>query len=210
MHQSSYENMARFRHRYLSDWEENPLVIADLGSCDINGSYRPLFEQPRWRYLGLDVTPGANVDIVLRDPYCWRELRSNSVDVVISGQALEHIEFFWLTLLEISRVLKPGGYCCLIVPSGGFEHRYPVDCWRFYRDGMRALASWSDLEIVEAVTGGITCPPEGWDDDSALWCDSVLIARQPNKSLIRRWHDWRRRRAARATLPFAMMENCNG
>lgn len=192
MHQSSYKNMTAFRERYLAGRERESLVIADLGSYDVNGSYRPLFGETAWRYLGLDVSPGPNVDIALKDPYRWPELGSDSADVVISGQALEHIEYFWLTMLEISRILKPGGLCCLIAPSGGPEHRFPVDCWRFYRDGMAALAAWSGFEILEAFTTDTT---SACDDDSSLWRDSVVIARQPAKSLARRWRDWRRRQA---------------
>lgn len=194
MHQSSYRNMTAFRDRYLAGREKENLVVADLGSYDVNGSYRPLFTGTAWRYLGLDVAPGPNVDIVLQDPYHWSELKSDAVDVVISGQALEHIEYFWLTLLEISRVLKPGGLCCLVAPSGGPEHRFPVDCWRFYRDGMEALGSWAGFEVLEAFTN-----PEGGneadDDDSHLWRDSVVVARQPAKPLARRWREWLRRLA---------------
>jgi SAM-dependent methyltransferase len=122
--------MTRFRDQFLGDKRNQVLKIADLGSYDVNGSYRSLFSESAWFYQGLDVSAGPNVDIVLNDPYSWRALSSNSIDVVISGQAFEHIEFFWLTALELSRVLKPGGLCCLIVPSGGHEHRYPVYCWR--------------------------------------------------------------------------------
>ena len=32
---------------------------------------------------------GNNVDLVVDNPYCWKELSSCSYDVVVSGQALE-------------------------------------------------------------------------------------------------------------------------
>jgi hypothetical protein len=38
-------------------------------------------------------------------------------DVVISGQAFEHIEFFWLSWRETVRVLRQGGLIFLIAPS---------------------------------------------------------------------------------------------
>ena len=38
--------------------------------------------------------------------YNWKEIANDHYDVVISGQALEHIEFFWVTLGEIVRVTK--------------------------------------------------------------------------------------------------------
>jgi len=128
---------------------ERHLDILDIGSMDVNGSYRSLFSRRSWRYVGADIQSGANVDIVLGDHYRWRQIRSDSYDVVVSGQAFEHIPFFWLTMQEIARVLKPGGLCCIVAPSEGPEHRYPQDCWRFLPDGMRALADFAGLDVLE-------------------------------------------------------------
>ncbi|MCD6534066.1 MAG: methyltransferase domain-containing protein [Deltaproteobacteria bacterium] len=199
MHESSLFHMTRFRDQFLVEKQNQDLVIADLGSYDVNGSYRPLFERHSWRYLGLDVGAGPNVDIVLADPYCWRALSTNSLDVMISGQAFEHIEFFWLTVLELSRVLKPGGLCCLIAPSSGPEHSYPVDCWRFYRDGMRALMTYAGLKVLDVYTNRQST---GWQDDSATWQDSVVVARQLEKPFRRRWQEWLRHRWGHLFLPL--------
>jgi SAM-dependent methyltransferase len=177
MHPSSFEKMAEFRRKYLTGREGEPLTIIDLGSQDINGSYRPLFEQTSWRYLGIDMTAGPNVDIVLSDPYDWREIHEQSADVVVSGQTFEHTEFFWLTMEQIARALKPGGLCCIIAPSSGPEHRFPVDCWRVYPDGLRAIARYAKLETLEAWTQWDDLP--NYDNESNKWHDSVLVARKP-------------------------------
>lgn len=176
MHQSSLDKMLVFRKKYLAGREKEPLLILDLGSLDVNGSYRGCFGEPCWTYRGIDMDTGPNVDIVLDDPYDWREIKSGSADVVVSGQAFEHIEFFWLAMLEIARVLKQGGTCCLIAPSSGPEHRYPVDCWRFYPDGFRALARFALLEVLEVYTQN---GPTGYSDGSDLWQDTVLVCRKP-------------------------------
>ncbi|WP_322877281.1 class I SAM-dependent methyltransferase [Pseudocalidococcus azoricus] len=168
--------MQLFVNKYLNKKSSEELYILDLGSQNIGGSYRPIFNIPGWKYIGLDLEVGENVDILLRDPYRWNEISSNSVDVLISGQTLEHIQYFWLTILEIARVLKPGGLCCLIAPSTGYEHRYPLDCWRFYPDGMIALANFAQLEVLEAFT---QWENENYNDGSNVWHDSVLIARKP-------------------------------
>ena len=152
MHPSSYDKMAAFRRDYLEARRNEPLLILDLGSQDINGSYRPLFSEASWRYLGVDMAAGNNVDVVLRDPYDWQEIATGSADVLISGQTFEHTEFFWLTMQQIAGALKPNGLCCLIAPSAGPEHRYPVDCWRVYPDGFRALARSAGLETLECWT----------------------------------------------------------
>ncbi|MBN1831473.1 MAG: methyltransferase domain-containing protein [Deltaproteobacteria bacterium] len=176
MHLSSLENMRNFRRQYLSGREGLTLKILDLGSMAIGGSYRTLFQEAPWEYIGADIVSGDNVDMVLSDPYNWLEIESCSMDVVVSGQAFEHIAYFWKTMQEIARVMKPGGLCCVIAPSGGPEHRYPIDCWRFYPDGMRALAAYADLEVLSVDTHWDS---QGYEDDSDQWADTVLVARKP-------------------------------
>ncbi len=177
MHSSSFDKMAEFRRRYLTGREGEALTILDLGSQDINGSYRQLFSAPSWCYLGVDMAAGANVDVVLADPYDWRELAPESADVIVSGQTFEHTEFFWLTIQQIARTLRQNAICCIIAPSSGPEHRFPVDCWRVYPDGLRAVARYAGLETVEAWTQWEDSPE--YDNESNKWHDSVLVARKP-------------------------------
>lgn len=183
MHASSYEKMQAFRDRHLAGREQSALEILDVGAMDVNGSYRPIFDAPRWRYRGADLAPGRNVDIVLTEPYRFAGVASNSLDLVISGQALEHMPRFWMFFLEVFRCLKPGGLCCVIAPAGGYEHRYPVDCWRFYPDGMISAAEYARMQPLEAYTDWT--PRDDYPDDSKVWQDSVLIARKPEVGALR-------------------------
>ena len=144
--------MANFCREYLEPRQKEPLTIVDLGSHDINGCYRSLFARPPWRYIGVDLAPGENVDLILRNPYDWSELLPESTDVIVAGQTLEHTEFFWETIKQIARTLKPGGLCCILVPSSGPEHRFPLDCRRMFPHGLRALARYARLEVLEATT----------------------------------------------------------
>lgn len=167
--------MAYFVNHYLEMGKDKALTIYDLGSMDVNGSYRPLFENSSWKYVGLDMAAGKNVDVLLENPYKWQEIATHSADVIISGQAFEHIEFFWITMLEIARVLKPGGLCCIIAPSGGPEHRYPVDCWRFYKDGFAALARFARIRVLEVDNHRKAA---NYDDLSDTWADTMLVGRK--------------------------------
>lgn len=177
MHASSLQKMKTFVDGYLLDRINQPLQILDVGSQDVNGSYKDLFKYPKWKYTGLDISPGKNVDVVVNNMYDWKEITSNSYDVVISGQALEHIEYCWITAIEISRVLKNHGLCCLIVPSSGPAHQYPVDCYRFFSDGLLALAKYSDLKVLSAETD--------WNNNpDNTWKDSMLVCQKPNYSLL--------------------------
>ena len=171
MQDSSLATMRRFVEAYLGPLRSRSIEMVDVGaqSVDAHASYRPVFTAPAWRCRGLDMLAGSNVDSFAADPYDWRELPEASVDVVVSGQALEHIEFPWRTLQQIERVLRPGGLACLIAPSAGPEHRYPTGRWRIYPDDMAALAQAGGLNVVELFTDWGVVP----------WQDSLAILQKP-------------------------------
>ncbi len=168
MHMSSFSAMERFKNEYLDTNAE--LNILDVGSFDSNQkpfNYGLLFDEEKWAYCGMDIREGPNVDLVVSDIYNWVEINDESYDVVVSGQAFEHMEFFWKAILEIERILKPGGFCCIIAPSSGPVHRNPWDCYRFTAEGMRAIGKYADLDVLDAFT-----------NDSSIWNDSVLICKK--------------------------------
>lgn len=181
MHQSSFDKMLGFRQRYLAGREQEHLTVVDLGSRDFNGSYRSIFGIGNWRYVGVDMAGGSNVDVVVADPYDWREIESESIDVLVSGQTFEHTEFFWLTMQQIARVLRQNAITCIIAPSSGPEHRYPVDCWRIYPDGLRAVARYAGLNVLDCWTQWDDLPQ--YDSESNKWHDTVLVAQKPLRSI---------------------------
>lgn len=190
MHLSSYEHMTKLVARHLDP--RALLSVVDIGSYDVNGSYRTLFKNERWSYTGVDLSAGPGVDIVLTSPYHF-PLPSGSFDLVISGQAFEHIEYFWQTWLEMLRILKPGGRIFLIAPSRGPEHKYPQDCWRFYPDGYRALAKLGNCELTEVSTDW---EPHS-DQGSEQWGDTVGVFRKKSPSFRTRLSEYAMRRAFR-------------
>jgi SAM-dependent methyltransferase len=171
MHQTSFTAMECLLQKLLPSIAQSPINVLDVGSMvaeDGQASYRNIVDRfAIARYTGLDMAAGKNVDIVSEDPYKF-PLESESFDLVLSGQAFEHIEFPWLTICEIARVLRPGGSAIVIAPSSGLEHRYPQDCWRYYPDGMRALAKWAGLECIDAMTN--------WEETKRfMWGDTIGI-----------------------------------
>lgn len=172
MHDSSRRIMKDFLTRYLP--VDKPLKILDVGSYSVCGSYKDLMSAS-WEYIGLDMTDGPNVDVVPKDVYDWKEIERESFDVVISGQAMEHIKWPWKTFEEIDRVLKVGGLVCIIAPSSGKIHRYPVDCYRYYPDGFAALAEWVKWDVLECYAER---DPIKYPLMNKQWQDCVLIAKK--------------------------------
>lgn len=180
MHTSSLEHIDRLVGKYLPTTDG--LNVLDIGSMDVNGTYKRFFSSSQCQYLGVDMVAGPNVDIVLKNSYRL-PLASFSQDVVVCGQVFEHVQFFWLTWLEMIRVLRPGGHILLVAPSRGPEHRYPQDCWRFYPDGFEALALYGGLELMEVSTDWLPHRSE----DSAPWGDTVGVFRQRRLTLLERF-----------------------
>ena len=99
------------------------------------------------------------------------EINDNSYDVIISGQLFEHLEFFWITMSEIERILKPGGICCIIAPSGGPKHgESEFDCYRFSEDSMINLARYVNLKVLHVSTNH--------SKEAKPWCDTCLVAKK--------------------------------
>lgn len=134
MHDASFQQMARI----LKTWTGNIPHVLDVGSLDVNGTYRPIANYLGWRYTGLDMCAGPNVDIVSPDPYRF-PVDDDAFDIVISGSTMEHVQAIWLWVPELVRVLRPGGMLAIITHTNYPYHRYPVDCWRILPDGARYL-----------------------------------------------------------------------
>ncbi len=168
--------MEWFKNTYLN--ESDKLKILDVGSLDSNDkyNYKTIFDKSNWEYTGLDVKAGNNVDLVVTDIYNWFEIEDNTYDVIISGQFFEHLEFFWLTMSQIERVLKPGGYVCIIVPSAGLKHGGDrLNCYRFHEDGLKAMAKYVDLKIdIVSIDNRPEANP---------WNDACLVAHKKGNSI---------------------------
>jgi len=140
MHITAYQNCDRFYKTYCSDLSGSPIVV-DFGSYSVNGNVRDIFE-PHMKYIGIDMEAGPNVDIVCTNRNT--PFDSKSIDVVISTSCFEHDSSFWMTFLEMCRIVKPNGLIYINAPSSGPYHGHPGDCWRFYKDSWNALKLWAN------------------------------------------------------------------
>lgn len=169
MHPSSYENMQKCFKQFIAAGplsNAREVKVLDIGGKDVNGNYKPIFADDRFNYKVSDMSDGKGVDIVQTDPYRI-PLPDGSIDVVLSGQMLEHCEFFWDAFKEMVRVLKSDGFIFLIAPSAGPIHRHPVDCYRFYPDSYDALARHSGAHLQKV-----------WLDERGPWRDLVGVFRK--------------------------------
>lgn len=102
-------------------------------------------------YVGLDLIPGPEVDLVVSPREKWR-LPDSHFDVLLASQMLEHVRDLDLTLSEMARVLKPGGVMVLTFPFIYNEHGAPYDFQRF--TAHRAVGLFPHYEVVRLERQG--------------------------------------------------------
>ena len=96
------------------------VMVLDIGSLDINGNNQVLFDADNL-YLGIDVAPGRNVDIVC--PAHELGLPNATFDIVISTECLEHDRHWVKSLQNAIRMLRPGGLLLVTCATmGRLEH----------------------------------------------------------------------------------------
>ena len=150
-------------------------AVLDVGSLDINGNNRYLFSDSS--YVGVDLAPGRNVDMVCRGHEL--KLPDAMFDVVISTECFEHDMYWELTLNNCARLLKPGGlflFSCATTgrPEHGTRRTTPKDApllpgvWADYymnlteADILRAVRVDEVFELYAFEIGYETCDLYFW------------------------------------------------
>jgi len=131
-------------HGSVMDWATSKVEeyglgevdVLDLGSYDVNGCVRHLFNG---NYTGCDMRAGPNVDVVCNAHDLVEEFGEGRFDAVICLEMLEHDSAFWVTMEQIGRVLKPGGRLLLTARGIHFGHHNPPDYWRFTEEAGREM-----------------------------------------------------------------------
>ena len=101
-----------FVKKILSDYFINKYVL-DVGSGDINGNNRFLFEN--CKYEGNDVIAANNVTIVSKTKDLSFE--NDTFDTIISTECFEHDPEYKASFVKIYKMLKPNGLFCFTCAS---------------------------------------------------------------------------------------------
>ena len=159
---SDYNAVSGQMHSSIIEWflkevKQNPghfdnQAIIEVGSCDVNGSVRPIIETfctPK-KYIGVDITPGRYVDFVLDARDLLNHFGKNCFDVVLSTETLEHTSDWRKTVGNIKEILKESGLVFITTRSRGYPyHGYPHDYWRYEKEDMQHI--FSDFRLISLL-----------------------------------------------------------
>lgn len=112
MHKQVKDFCTRIKRLYPEAFRGDTL---DVGSLDINGNNRYLFDGT---YTGLDIGQGANVDIVM-PVHEYQAITDRQYDCVISTEMLEHDRHWYESIRAMYHLVKPGGLLLITCATTG-------------------------------------------------------------------------------------------
>ena len=146
-----------FCEKYMLEHEVVGKTILDVGSYNINGSFRTVLEPYKpSKYFGVDMELGPGVDEVCSAIDLIERFGEESFDIVISTEMLEHAEDWKKTIHNIKTVCKPEGTILITTRSRWFPyHGCPEDFSRFEAQDM--LNIFSDC-LVTGIMSDYVAP----------------------------------------------------
>lgn len=131
---------------FLSEHATDSLTL-EIGTED--SAYRDWFPNR----VGINIWANPHCD-VQADAYCL-PFPDDSFEVALCTEVLEHLHTPAEALVEIGRVLKPGGKLLLTTPFAYPIHYAPTDYYRYTRFGLEhLLRDWEVKSVSETTTGG--------------------------------------------------------
>ena len=128
--------------------------LLEIGSRARSGNIYTQGFRKDIEYVGFDIIPGPNVDIVGDIHQLSKSIPNESFDAIFSISVFEHLAMPWKAALEMNKVLKVGGLVFIATHPTWPLHDRPWDFFRFSTDALRSLFhSHTGFEILEASEG---------------------------------------------------------
>jgi len=140
-----YKNIQRLASKIEGD-------ILDLG-CG-SRPYESLFKNAR-SYIGVDLQvsghdhESSDVDVFYNGKLL--PFRDCHFDAVVCFEVFEHVFNIDELLIEIRRVIKPGGKILVTLPYAWEEHEIPYDFARYTSYGLRHIFKRNKFEVLELM-----------------------------------------------------------
>jgi SAM-dependent methyltransferase len=124
--------------KYALPYFADGMRVLEIGPDAVPSSYQAIVGKGGITWHTIDMFDSPNLTYRNSGEYSF-PIETGSYDLVLSAQVIEHVRKIWNWMSEVSRVCKPGGTIITINPVSFRYHEAPIDCWRIYPEGMKAL-----------------------------------------------------------------------
>ena len=152
-----HENSIILFQKFAQPLFAGGMQVLEIGPDMFPSTYRKLVPVSGLVWDTLDIYDSPNLTYPKSDTYRFA-IADNRYDIVFSAQVIEHVAHIWRWMDELARVTKPGGLVITINPVSWPYHKAPIDCWRIYPEGMKALSEDSGLVVEQSFCGSLERP----------------------------------------------------
>ena len=165
--------------KYAKPLFKHNMRVLEIGPDRHPSTYRQIVGDQSIVWETIDLFESPKLTYRAENEYSF-PIADNTFDIVVSGQVIEHVRKIWTWIKELSRVCKVGGSVITINPVNWPYHEAPIDCWRIYPEGMKALYEEGNLTVdlsvaesldsraLDTITIGVKkpYPDSGWSNES--------------------------------------------
>ena len=143
-----HKNSRLLFEKYARQYFRPEMRVLEIGPDRDPSTYRGIVG-PTAGWDTLDFASRTDVPLTYRTTEEYRfPVPDGEYDLVFAAQVIEHVRKIWRWVPELARVCRPGGLVIIINPVSWHYHESPVDCWRIYPEGMKALCDEAGLEVI--------------------------------------------------------------
>ena len=135
--------------KYAAEYFRPGLRVLEIGPDGTPSTYQKAIGDSSIVWHTLDIRDDPNLTYRALSEYEF-PIESGTYDIVLSGQVIEHVRQVWVWIREVARVCKVGGLVVTINPVSWPYHEAPIDCWRVFPEGMRALYEYASLQVTSS------------------------------------------------------------
>jgi len=164
--------------------------ILEIGSREVTGQSSAREKFAEAEYIGFDIYPGDNVDIVGDAHKLSSYFKENEkFDLIYTSACFEHFAMPWIVAEEISKMLKVGGIVFVETHFSYSSHERPWHFFQFSDEALKVL--FSKALGFECIEAGMSNPMVGrfssLADDylknkpiTGLYCHSEYLGKKVN------------------------------
>ena len=152
--------------------------VLEIGP-DVVSEFERKVADPTIKWETIDIFEHPRLTYTAKGLYEF-PIPDQTFDVVFSAQVLEHVKAVWRWIREVARVCKSGGVVITINPVNWGYHEVPVDCWRVYPEGMRALYDEGGLNMELCKYESLESAADRMNWKSLKWVAKKMLGRPNN------------------------------
>ena len=175
-----HQNSRLLFRKYAKKHFVSGMRVLEIGPAKIPSTYQKIVDDDSLIWHTLDIRVDPKLTYSGASEYEF-PVPDEAYEIVLSGQVIEHVRKIWIWIKEIARLCRPEGLVIVINPVSWPYHEAPVDCWRMYPEGMKALYEEAGLDVLFSTfecleeredseyVPGKSLAHQGWRRQLASW-----------------------------------------